>query len=548
MVNDGMTAGYDIVVELDKEFLNRLIAAAFYTTGPMRFYGTMDLPEVFSEDLEIGAISSAVSAAVSGSTEVEYDIHINKPPQVYAFKDNVIQIVTNLDVSLTALGGVEVDLDSTVFADLEINFGGNEVLLCPKDAEIGNVSINEEHIFSRNLINQFVKITGEIIKENLLEKYEKIRIPVTSFSTHLPASPDLLAMPAGKDEAAVTIGEPEEIGKGFNLAVEDLKTLSREEIAVCMNLMGYAGGDITKVSDFSSGHDISIGISEEGMRRVFRFWWENTTYPKYQEINGTYSVPLDFINTLADMAELGSELFTLGFVKGKWDVQEISLDYSAEVSINEMPDFNLLGDNKIDFTFKGIRLSAHADLIYRIISEVAVDTSNWIPDWATPWKDGVTIDTYFKNIDLFDGEIGIDVKKAEGKVYLDDRNRLMAKIEDLDIDFDLGWDLPEVVLNWIVEFTSQILVAELPAFPLSSTLIAKDVPDLKLTLETDIKKLVINDVEAVAGADLEIKEVTRTVSNPIVVTNIDPNSLDVHRISSEYIERILEVIKLVIMS
>lgn len=50
----------------------------------------------------------------------------------------------------------------------------------------------------------------------------------------MPASPDLLAMPAGKDEAAVTIGEPEEIGKGFNLAVEDLKTLSREEI-----LKGY---------------------------------------------------------------------------------------------------------------------------------------------------------------------------------------------------------------------------------------------------------------------------------------------------------------------
>ncbi|MEN6291791.1 MAG: hypothetical protein ABFD07_07240, partial [Methanobacterium sp.] len=160
----------------------------------------------------------------------------------------------------------------------------------------------------------------------------------------------------------------------------------------------------------------------------------------------------------------------------------------------------------------------------------------------------VTVDTYFKNIDLFDGEIGIDVKKAEGKVYLDDRNRLMAEIEDLDIDFDLPWDLPEVVLNWIVEFTGEILAAELPAFPLSSAFIAKDVPDLKLTLETDIKKLVINDVEAVIGADLEIKERARVSSNPIVVTNIDPNSLDVHRISSEYIERILEVIKLVIMS
>ncbi|MEN6292290.1 MAG: hypothetical protein ABFD07_09810, partial [Methanobacterium sp.] len=119
MVNDGMTAGYDIVVELDRGFLNRLIAAAFYTTGPMMFYGTMDLPEVFSEDLEIGAISSAVSAAVSGSTEVEYDIHVNKPPQVYAFKDNVIQTATNLDVSLTVLGDIDVYLDSTVFTDVK---------------------------------------------------------------------------------------------------------------------------------------------------------------------------------------------------------------------------------------------------------------------------------------------------------------------------------------------------------------------------------------------------------------------------------------------
>ena len=548
MVNDSMTAGYDIIVELDKRFLDKLIAAAFYTTGPMRFYGTIDLPEVFSEDLEIGAISSAVSAAVSGTTEVEYDIHVNNPPRVYAFKDNIIQIMINLDVSLIALGGIDVDLDSTVFADLEMNFESNEVVVYPKDAEIGNVSINEEHIFSRNLINQFIMIVGEIVKENLLEKYEKIRIPVTHFSTPLPVSPDLPALPAGKDEAAVTIGDPQESEKGFNLAVENLKTLNKKEIAVCMNLMGYTGGDITKISDFSSGNDIGIGISEEGMRRVFRFWWENTTYPKYQEINGTYSVPLDLINTLADMAELGAELFTLGFVKGKWDVQEISFNYNAKVSLNEMPDFNLEGDNKIAFTFKGMRLSAHADLIFRIISEVAVDTSDWIPDWATPWKDGVTIDTYFKNIDLFDGEIGIDVKKAEGKVYLDDRNRFMAKIEDLDIDFDLPWDLPEAVLNWIVEFTGKILAAELPAFPLSSALIAKDVPDLKLTLETDINKLVINDAEAVVGADLEIKESERAGFNSIFVANIDPNSLEVHRISSEYARRILEVMKLVIMS
>jgi hypothetical protein len=195
-----------------------------------------------------------------------------------------------------------------------------------------------------------------------------------------------------------------------------------------------------------------------------------------------------------------------------------------------------------------MRLSARADLIFRIVSEVAVDTSDWIPDWATPWKEDVTVETYFKNINLFDGKIGIDVKKAEGKVYLDDRNRFMAKIEDLDIDFDLPWDLPGVVLNWIVEFTSQILVAELPAFPLSSALIAKDIPDLKLNFETDINKLVINDVEAVVGADLKIKEMARVGSNPKFVANIDPNSLEVHRISCEYAQRILEIIKLVIMS
>ncbi|MGB9979755.1 hypothetical protein [Methanobacterium sp.] len=548
MVNDGMTAGYDIVIELNKGFLDRLIAAAFYTIGSMRFYGTMDLPEVFSEDLEIGAISSAVSAAVSGTTEVEYDVRVNKPPRVYAFKDNLIQIVTNLDISLTVLGDTEVDLDSTVFADVEINFESNEIVVYPKDAEIGSVSINEEHIFSRNLINQFVKITGEIIKEKLLEKYEKIRIPVTSFSTPVPVSHDLLAMPEGKNEAAVTIGDPEKDEKGFNLAVEGLKTLNENEIAVCMNLMGHAGGDITKVSDFSGGHDIGIGISEDGMCRVFKFWWENTTYPKYEEINGTYSVPLDLTGTLTDMVELGAELFTLGFLEGKWDVQDISFNYRAEVSINEMPDFNLKGDNKIAFTFKGMRLSAHADLIFAIASEVVLDTSDWVPDWATPWKDDVTIDTYFKNIGLFDDEIGINVKKAEGKIYLDDRNRLMAKIEDLDIDFDLGWDLPEVVLNWIVEFTGKILAAELPAFPLSSALIAKDVPDLKLNLETDINKLVINDVEAVFGADFKIKETERVISNPKFVANIDPNSLEVHRISSEYAQRVLEVIKLVIMS
>ena len=540
-----MTAGYDIVVELDRGFLDRLIAAVFYTTGPMRFYGTMDLPEVFSEDLEIGAISSAVSAAVSGTTEVEYDIHVNKPPRVYAFKDNVIQIIINLDVSLTALGGMDVDLDATVFAEVKMNFEGNEVLVHTKDAKIGSVSINDEHEPSRGMINQFIRIVGEIIKENLLEKYETIRLPAAYFSTPLPASP---ALPAGKNEAAVTIGDLQERVEGFNAAVENLKTLNEKEIAVCMNLMGHTGGDITKVSDFSGGNDVAVGISEEGMRRTFKFWWENTTYPKYQKIDGTYSVPLDLINALADMAGLGAELFTLGFVKGRCNVQEISFNYSAEVSINETPDFNLEEDNKISFTFKCIRLSAHADLIFKIVSELVVDTSGWILDLVNPLKDGVAVETYFKNMDLFNCEIGIDVKKAEGKIYLDDGNRIMAKIEDLDIDFDLGWDLPEAVLNWIVEVTCKILTAELPAFPLSSALIAKEIPDLKLNFETDINKLVINDVEAVFGADIKIEETSRAGSNPKFVANLDPNLLEVNRISREYAQRILEMIKTVIMS
>ncbi len=513
MVNDGMTAGYDIVVELDNGFFNRLIADAFHKRRFMRFYGTIDLPEVFSEELEIGAITAAISAAVSGTTEIEYDIRINKPPKVNVSKDNMIRIAIDLDVTLIVLGGTDVDLDSTVFADAKINFDSNEMSVYLEDAKIDRVSINDEHKLPRNITSQFSRIIVEIIKKEL-EEYEKIRLPITPFSTHLSASSDLPAIPVDKDEVDITIGDPEESEKGFNLAVENIKTLSGEEIAVCMNLMGYTGGDVTKISDFKDRYDIGIGISEEGMRRAFKFWWENTTYPKYEEIKGIYSVPLDFIYTLADMAGLGAELFTFGFVKGKWDVQEIRFNYDAKVSINEMPDFNLLGDNKIAFAFKGIRLSAYADLIFAVVSEVAVDTSGWIPDWAAPWKD-VTIskEAYFKNINLFDSEIGIDVKKAEGKVYLDDRNRFMAKIEDLEIDFDLPWDLPEAVLNWIVEFTSKILIAELPAFPLSSALIAQDIPDLELTLETDIKKLVINDVEAVIGADLKIKEMARTVSN-----------------------------------
>ena len=505
MVNDNITAGYDIVVELDNEFLNRLIAEAFHKRRFMRFYGTMDLPEVFSGEPEIGAISSAISAAVSGTTEVEYDIRVNKPPVVHVFKDNVIQVAVDLDVSLIVMGGIDVDLDSTVFAGANINFDTNQMSVYLEDAKIDRVSINEGHKLPRSLIGQFNIIIEEIIKRDLLAEYEKVKLPITPFSTHLPDSSDLLAMPSDKDEAALTIGDPEKSENGFNLAIENLKTLNEQEIAVCMNLMGHAGGDVTKVSDFSGGNDIGIGISEEGMRRVFKFWWENTTYPKYQEINGTYSVPLDLINTLADMTELGTELLTLGSLKGRCDVQEIRFNYSAEASINEMPDFNLLGDNKIAFTFKGIRLSAHADLIFKIVSELAVDTSGWILDLANPWKEGVTIETYL-DMDLFDGEIGIDVKKAEGKVYLDDKNRLMAKIEDLDIDFDLEWDLPEIVLNWIVEFTGEILVDKLPAFPLSSALIIKNIPDLNLTLETDIKKLVINDVEAVIGADLKVKE------------------------------------------
>lgn len=535
MVDNVMTAGYDIVAEMKDGFFDRLLAAAFYTTRYMRFQGTMDLSDI-AEKPEISAMSEF--------TKVNYDVRVKEPPTVDTFKDNVVRIIINLDVSLTILGGIWVDLDSAVFADTKITLDHEGIFLDLKNAEVDIVSINDKHKLPKKVINQFNEIIGEVIKKKLLEKYEKIKLPITPYSDKLSSS-ELPYMPVGKNEVVISIGDPEEDDNGFKLAVNNFKTLNENEIALCMNLMGYDGGDITKISDFSDGLDVCIGLSEGGMRRVFQFWWENTTLPKYKTINGTYSVPLGLLNTLVDIAEFGEELVTLGFAKDKWDIEEIRFNYSATVSINEMPDFDLKGDNKVDFTFKSIRLNAGATLIFRIVSELVVDTSGWFPDWATPWEDDVTISkqTFLKNIDLFNADVGIDVNKAEGKVYLDDRNRLMAKIEDLDINFDLQWDLPEVVLNWIVDFTCKILVDKLPAFPLSSALIAKEIPDLKLTLETDIDKLVINDVEAVIGANLKIKEMARKVFVPKFIANRNPNSLEVHRASCEYIERILEINK-----
>lgn len=78
---------------------------------------------------------------------------------------------------------------------------------------------------------------------------------------------DLPYMPPG-DENKLTMG------------LGNVKVLNSSIMAAAVNLLGYTGGNVNAITDFTSGNNISLGVNENGMHRVYDFWWARTIHPK----------------------------------------------------------------------------------------------------------------------------------------------------------------------------------------------------------------------------------------------------------------------------
>lgn len=476
-----LTADFDFVVELNERFVNRALSAAFYTT----------------------ILSDPRTGIERG---FEYSIRLNDPPTVDTFSQNTIRILFYPNVRVKKFGFTfEFDIKAYVDASPTYDIDSRKLKLKLKQATVEDIRIGDKHgwfkIFSwrvklpRFIINFFNTILAVVINSGVLAEIETIDVSPILYSLDLPYMP---AEPASQ----LTIG------------LGNIKSLSQSVLAVCVNFLGYDGGNIEQLTDFSEDLDFCSGVSEDAMHRVFDFWWRKTNHPKTVTSTGSSDIPVvdDLLNSVAGIFDLATQLATMGFVEADVTVDRAWIDYGATVKFRK-PSFNLLDGNKIELTDCGLQIHAWATPKITFTVSVEADTSGPIPDDWTPWEDDQTIyrQTSTCTICTLSIDLDVTIDLARAKVYLDDQNRLMAKVEDVDVTIDLGWSLPQYVLNLIVNWIIDLVIEKIPPIVLSPAVITKDIPGTGLTLNIDIDKLTTNDDEAIVGASLSLEQIGETV-------------------------------------
>ncbi|MBO3753623.1 MAG: hypothetical protein FGF53_01890 [Candidatus Brockarchaeota archaeon] len=507
------TGGYDIVAEVNERFVDRALAAAFYTSS---------FPEVKGSYTPSGTPPSLSSYA-----KVDYEVRIREPPMVDAFAGNVVRLLFNVEAVLKVLSGLRLEFDAIASVETSPTYNQNTrtLDLNLKGARIGEIKINDKYGLSTEFLNHVNQAIAAAISSGVLDTVEKVQIQPVLYSLDLPYMP-----PGPANQLTIGLG--------------NVKILNPQVIAAAVNLLGYTGGSINQVMDFTDGLDMAVGVSEAAMHRVFDFWWSRTTHPKSVTETGSWDIPVldDLLDAVADLFDIATSLATLGFLETDYAVLRSWIDYGATVSFGK-PSFSLLDGNRMELTNCPLHIHAWATPKLKVQAKVEVDTSGPVPDWMTPWSDDVTIASKVTTITIwtFTIDLDVDINRAEAEVYLDDQNRLMGKVKDVDVTVHLPWSLPEDVLNHIIDWVEDLIKDRIPPIPLSPALFTQTIPGTTLALEVDIDKLVTNTDEAIVGASVKFKEIPVKITPvPMFIANRDPLALEVHRVGCKRIEDMFE--------
>jgi hypothetical protein len=490
------TGGYDIVVEANETLINKFLKLGHCMGKFPTFKGTYELPIPNIPD------------SLKEFTIIGYEVSLAKAPVIEITNDLHLKLNARGEAKFTVLGGIEFELEVEFDVGIVPSFNQATRRLHVEfvQATLVDAELDDTYHLPANVIAKLNQIIAIAMEEYLTDDITTIELSPVLFSTELPY------MPPG-EENKLTIG------------LGNIKLLNPSVLAVAINLLGYNGGNVNSISDFTDGNHIGIGVNEAAMHRIYDFWWGRTTHPKSVTQTGThqFDVPA-IIDVIDDIPEWVTGLATLGLVTTDVEVDKIWADFGATVRFGKF-DFDLKPGNIVQVS-GSISLDAWVKLLVQITTTVEI-LWGWIE---------VSSDTYTNTlIDISTPNIGIIINSATGNVYLDAQNRLLVDIIDLDITIPLDWAVPEFLLNYVVNWIIDRIVDNLPPIVLGPAMIEQTIPDSSVTVTATINKLFIDEPEALVAANIETSGLATYA--PYVV-NKNPISLEVHKKDCEWAHRI----------
>lgn len=490
------TGGYDVVAEVNETLLNKFLKLGHCIGKFPVFSGIYtlpidDVPESLQEFMDIG-----------------YEVSVNKAPTIDFTGTGSAVLNIRGQCKFTVLGGIEFELEVEFAVGVVPSFNQytRQFHIEFVNASIDDIELNDTYHLPSDVIIKLNEILAIGMKEFLTYDLTTIELSPVLYSTELPY------MPPG-DANKLTIG------------MGNVKIFNNNVMAAAANLLGYTGGNINTVYDFTDGNHVGVGINEGAMHRVYDFWWQRTTHPKSVTQTGSkdFDMP-DIVDWIDELVDWVAAALTLGIVDVDIDIDRVWADFGATIRFGKF-NFDLKPGNKI--ILDG---SISADIWLKAYVQITETTELF---WGL-----VDVDETTSTVKLFDLSIHgltINIDSAEANVYLDSENRLTADITDLNITFPLPWDIPEFLLDYVVDWVVDQVVDNLPPLVLFPAIFEETIPDTSITVEATVNKLVIDEPEALVAANIETSSIGTYAP---YWANKNPESMEVHKRDCEWAHRI----------
>lgn len=485
------TAGYDLAVEVQERFVNKLLTAAYYSGKfPKSISGSYKFPiPNIPEDLK-------------DYTKIDYKLDFGLPILDFV-QSNALHISWSAAATFIVLGGIELKIDTFIkfLGSAKFNQATKQLKL---DLSNPNVNIEfDDTPLPNKVTNKLNQILATAMEKLLTEEISTIELTQPLYSGKLP-----------------------ECDKEITVNLGNIKTTD-DIAALAVNFLDYNGGNITNLTDFRAGSDLGIGVSENAMHRVFDFWWANTKYPKSisKTVNKTFET--DTYDNYFDwlMAGIAAVVPGLGSIiaaiaSSMIDINEVKANMGADISINK-PSFELLDNQKIKIV-GSVNVATWAELFLKI-------TINYL----------FGSDTYNKKIASYSNKFNVSFT-ALGSVGLNSQNCLVANIEDIDLEFEgLFNGAPEFLLNFALNWLIDTILDIISPIILSPILIAKEIPGTQLSLAATVNKIEINTNEVIVCAKTKLTGL-ENLYKPLFIANKNPKSMEVHRAECEWANKIAD--------
>jgi hypothetical protein len=490
------TGGYDVVLEVHEQLLNKFMKLGHCIGKFPIFSGVYtlpipDVPESLDEFMDIG-----------------YEVSLAKAPTIDFTAGLDILMDVRGQVKFTVLGGIdfELEVEFRVGVDPSFDQATRTISVDFVEAAIEDVELDDTYHLPGDVITKLNEVLAIAMEEYLTSEVTSIELSPVLFAVDLPQMP-----PGPENRLTISMG--------------NVKVLSPTTLAAAVNLLGYTGGNVNAMEDFTDGNHVGVGVNEGAMHRVYDFWWSKTTFPKSVTQTGSHDFDLpDIVEWMDELADWTVAVLTLGLVDVDIDIDRVWADFGATVRFSKF-DFDLKPGNKVQLSG-----SVSADIWMNANVQITTTTELF---WGL-----LEVDEDTSTVRLFDlsvNGINIDIESAEGEVYLDEDNRLMVDITSLDITIPLAWEIPEFLLDYIVDWVVDRIVENMPPVVLFPAVITQEIPGTTVTVEATFEKLEIDEPEALVAANIETSGIAGYAP---YIANRNPESLEVHQRDCEWAHRI----------